>query len=449
MRLTPQTVAALAVIAVGVLCCAEPSVSAPRPVPDYLAQRTARPATPNRLAGGKPNFVEARNRMVDEEIVAGGIKNERVVQAMRDTPRHEFVAAKDAPLAYFDMSLPIGEHQTISGPFVVAFMTEQLDPQPDDKVLEIGTGSGYQAAVLSPLVKEVYSIEIVESLGQKAARTLKRLKYNNVKTKIGDGYQGWAEHAPFDKIIVTCSPEKVPQPLVEQLRDGGRMVVPVGERYQQILYLFRKRGDKLEREVLRPTLFVPMTGQAESGRQVLPDPANPKLINSSFEQMAGESGEPVGWYYQRQMTVEEAADAPDGKRYVQFKNDTGGRSCRVLQGLAVDGRKVQVLELSATVRGSDIAPGQTPDELPVASITFYDENRAQLGRSWLGPWRGSFPWKRETGQFRVPANAREAIVHIGLLGAVGEISLDQVELRAVDPKSATNPKPARPLRPDR
>ena len=162
------------------------------------------------------------------------------------------------------MSLPIGESQTISAPFVVAYMTEQLDPQPTDKVLEIGTGSGYQAAILSPLVKEVYSIEIVESLGQKAARTLKRLKYTNVKTKIGDGYQGWPEHAPFDKIIVTCSPEKVPQPLVDQLKEGGRMVVPVGERYTQELYLLRKKDGKLEQEVLVPTMFVPMTGKAEA-----------------------------------------------------------------------------------------------------------------------------------------------------------------------------------------
>jgi protein-L-isoaspartate(D-aspartate) O-methyltransferase len=206
------------------------------------------------------------------------------------------------------MSLPIGEGQTISAPFVVAYMTEKLDPQPTDKVLEIGTGSGYQAAILSPLVAEVYSIEIVESLGQKAARTLKQLDYKNVTTKIGDGYLGWPEHAPFDKIIVTCSPEKVPQPLVEQLKDGGQMVIPVGERYTQELYLLRKKGGKLEREVLVPTMFVPMTGAAEDKRQVRPDPANPKLVNGSFEELAGKSGEPIGWYYQRLMSVQEGDD---------------------------------------------------------------------------------------------------------------------------------------------
>src|SRR6266700_1372972 len=175
---------------------------------------------------------EARNRMVDEEVIAAGVKDPRVIKSMRSTPRHEFVVQSQWPQAYFDMSLPIGEGQTISPPVIVAYMTEQLDPQPTDKVLEIGTGSGYQAAVLSPLVKDVYSIEIVEQLGKHAKLTLDRLKYTNVHTKIGDGYLGWPDQAPFDKIIVTCSPEKVPQALVDQLKEGGRMIVPVGEPYQ-------------------------------------------------------------------------------------------------------------------------------------------------------------------------------------------------------------------------
>ena len=127
------------------------------------------------------------------------------------------------------MALPIGDQQTISPPYIVAFMTETLDPQPTDKVLEIGTGSGYQAAVLSPLVKEVYTIEIMPELGQRADQTLRKLGYQNVFTKVGDGFQGWPEHAPFDSIIVTCSPETVPKPLVEQLKEGGRMVIPVGD----------------------------------------------------------------------------------------------------------------------------------------------------------------------------------------------------------------------------
>ena len=250
--------------------------------------------------------------MVDEEIVGAGVKDPRVIQAMRDTPRHEFVPKKWMNRAYFDMSLPIGERQTITSPMLVAYMTEQLEPQPEDRVLEIGTGSGYQAAVLSPLVKEVYTIEIVESLGKHAEQTLKRLKYANVSVKIGDGYLGWPENAPFDKIIVTCSPEKVPQPLIDQLREGGRMIIPVGERYQQVLHLLKKEDGKLVNEALRPTLFVPMTGKAEEGREVQPDPLHPKLVNSGFEEVL-EGGDPVGWYYARQMKVVTATDAPEGQ----------------------------------------------------------------------------------------------------------------------------------------
>jgi protein-L-isoaspartate(D-aspartate) O-methyltransferase len=166
-------------------------------------------------------FEKAREQMVAEAIVGAGIKNPRVIEAMRRTPRHEFVPPEQRHLAYYDMALPIGFGQTISPPFVVALMTEALDPQPTDRVLEVGTGSGYQAAVLSPLVKEVYTIEIVEPLARRAAETLARLGYKNVFVKAGDGYLGWPEKAPFDKIIVTCSPEEVPQPLVDQLAEGG------------------------------------------------------------------------------------------------------------------------------------------------------------------------------------------------------------------------------------
>jgi protein-L-isoaspartate(D-aspartate) O-methyltransferase len=380
-------------------------------------------------------FAEARQRMVDREIVAAGVKDPRVVESMRKTPRHEFVPPAERSRAYLDMALPIGEAQTISPPFVVAYMTEQLDPQPSDKVLEIGTGSGYQAAVLSPLVKEVYSIEIVKSLGETAARTLKRLGYKNVFTRVGDGYQGWPERGPFDKIIVTCSPEKVPTRLVEQLRDGGRMVVPVGQRYQQTLYLFRKQGDRLVSEALRPTLFVPMTGLAETERRIRPNPTQPAIANGSFEEISpGKDGaaaaEPLlGWHYQRQLKLVENAAAPDGKRYVVFTNSDAGRGSQALQGLAIDGRAVREIELSAQVKADNVHQGPTKDSLPVVGIQFYDENRAHAGASWLGPWEGTFDWREEVETVRVPLRAREAVLHIGLGGATGELSLDDLRLR--------------------
>ena len=300
---------------------------------------------------------EARTRMVDEEIVAAGVKNPRVIAAMRATPRHEFVPANLRPNSYYDMALPIGEGQTISPPFIVAYMTESIDPQPTDKVLEIGTGSGYQAAVLSGLVQEVYTIEIVKSLGKRAAKTLKRLKYENVHTKVGDGYLGWPEHAPFDKIIVTCSPEKVPQPLVDQLKEGGRIVVPVGERYQQTLYLLKKTDGKMLRETLLPVVFVPMTGKAEETARSSPTRSIPRSHNGDFEQVIGDPPQVAGWHYQRQMEVVTADDAPSGKRYVRFHNAEAGRGSQALQAFAVDGRYVRQLQLSVRVRYRNVQPG--------------------------------------------------------------------------------------------
>ena len=158
------------------------------------------------------DYARARDTLIRDVIIPAGVKDKRVIESVRSTQRHEFVPFHLRSQAYYDMALPIGDQQTISSPFIVAYMTESLQPKPTDKVLEIGTGSGYQAAILSPLVASVYSIEIVAALGRRAEATLRRLKYKNVRTKIGDGFKGWAEHAPFDKIIVTCSPEKVPQP---------------------------------------------------------------------------------------------------------------------------------------------------------------------------------------------------------------------------------------------
>jgi protein-L-isoaspartate(D-aspartate) O-methyltransferase len=210
------------------------------------------------------DFADARRRMVEEQIAARGIAHPKVLAAMASIPRHEFVPEDQRGEAYTDQPLPIGAGQTISQPYIVAYMTEQIAPKPEDRVLEIGTGSGYQAAVLARLVREVYSIEIVESLGRRAKQDLARLGFANVQVKIGDGYAGWPEAAPFDVIIVTCAPEHVPEPLVQQLKEGGRMIIPVGGRNQaQELYLMDKRQGKLHQRAVLPVRFVPMTGRAE------------------------------------------------------------------------------------------------------------------------------------------------------------------------------------------
>jgi protein-L-isoaspartate(D-aspartate) O-methyltransferase len=216
---------------------------------------------PTSMRAGEADFAAARRRMVSEQLLAPGrgITNARVLAAMGKVPRHEFVPQQWRALAYEDQPLPIGHGQTISQPFIVAFMTERLEPKPTDRVLEIGTGSGYQAAVLSGLVAEVDTIEIIEDLAKEAAANLKRLGCTNVHVRAGDGYQGWPAAAPFDSIIVTCAPENVPQPLVDQLKDGGRMIIPVGSGWDQELLVLNKRGTKLERQSLLPVRFVPMT----------------------------------------------------------------------------------------------------------------------------------------------------------------------------------------------
>jgi protein-L-isoaspartate(D-aspartate) O-methyltransferase len=384
--------------------------------------------SPRARAQTKAEFDKARKSLVEDVLKRGGIKNAAVLKSMSETLRHEFVEAKLRDKAYFDMSLPIGDKQTISSPFVVAYMTESIDPQPADKVLEIGTGSGYQAAVLSPLVKEVYSIEIVKPLGDRAARTLKRLKYENVFTMVGDGYLGWPEHAPFDKIIVTCSPEKVPAALVEQLKEGGLMIIPVGERYQQTLYLMRKKDGAMVSEALRPTLFVPMTGAAEDIRVVKPDPLNPKAVNGNFEEDPGKSEFVPGWYYHQQVTLVRGRGAPEGTNHVVFRNSEPGRSAHMLQGFPIDGRKVKELELSARVKLDGVFAGPEAENLPAIVITFYDDNRKDLGHFGVMSLRGTFDWRRVSERIRIPPMAREGILRIGMFEATGEAAFDDVRM---------------------
>lgn len=209
------------------------------------------------------SFEQQRREMVARHLKKPAygqpITDKEVLEAMLKVPRHEFVPAALRSRAYENEPLPIGYGQTISQPYMVALMTQALRLKRGDKVLEIGTGSGYHAAVLAEITPHVYSIEILPGLAERARRTLDRLGYKNVKTKVGDGYLGWKEHAPFDAIIVTCAPEEVPQPLVEQLKDGGRMVIPVGEQGGiQTLYLLEKKGGRLVKKSIEQVLFVPM-----------------------------------------------------------------------------------------------------------------------------------------------------------------------------------------------
>ena len=223
------------------------------------------PAPPiSRAEQPEPNYKQMREQMVTQLQAQGMVQSPAVIAAMKATRRHLFVPEQVRYLAYYDTPLPIGEGQTISAPSVVAKMTELLDPQPEDIVLEVGTGSGYQAAVLAHLVKHVYTIEILAPLAESAKKRLKELGYDNVTVRCGDGYQGWPEYAPFDGIIVTCAPTEIPQPLQEQLGEGGRMVIPVGpEHGVQNLYLLKKQAGAIRKTAVLPVRFVPMTGETK------------------------------------------------------------------------------------------------------------------------------------------------------------------------------------------
>jgi protein-L-isoaspartate(D-aspartate) O-methyltransferase len=220
-------------------------------------------ADSNHQESSKPDWENMRKNMISQQIKARGMRDERVLEALDAVPRHEFVPETQQKNAYEDHPLPIGYDQTISQPYIVAYMTDALDLQSTSRVLEVGTGSGYQAAVLAVLVDSVYTIEIVQPLCASARKRLKRLQYDNVSVRCGDGYQGWPEKAPFDAIIVTAAAPHIPQPLIDQLAIGGRLIIPVGEYYQELM-LYRKNAEgKLETKRLIAVRFVPLTGEAQ------------------------------------------------------------------------------------------------------------------------------------------------------------------------------------------
>jgi len=202
-------------------------------------------------------WVEHRERMVETQIISRGVKDERVIAAMRQIPRHLFVPSEVIDYAYNDEPVPIGEGQTISQPYIVAYMTEMLNLKEEDKVLEIGTGSGYQTAILASIAKEIYTVEIIASLSIRAQELLAQLGYRNIYFKIGDGTFGWEEHAPYDAIIVTAAPASLPRQLEAQLKLGGRMVIPVGSTFQE-LYLLTREKEGVKKKKLLPVRFVPL-----------------------------------------------------------------------------------------------------------------------------------------------------------------------------------------------
>ena len=215
-----------------------------------------------RNADSSPGRAAEREAMVKQQLAARDIRDKHVLAAMRRVPRHLFIPEDRRDQAYQDHPVPIGLRQTISQPYIVAYMTQALNLQPEDRVLEIGTGSGYQAAVLGELAREVYSIEILPQLGERSKKLLALMGYRNIHVRIGDGYKGWPDKAPFDAIIVTAAPPKVPQPLLDQLKVGGRMIIPVGEIHQGLI-LIQRTATGYERRNVLPVRFVPMTGEAQ------------------------------------------------------------------------------------------------------------------------------------------------------------------------------------------
>lgn len=207
-------------------------------------------------------YAQKRFEMVEQQIIARGIQNGRVIQAMLKVPRHEFVSEGFRDSSYNDSPVPIEKGQTVSQPYIVALMTELLDPAPGKKILEVGTGSGYQSAILAESGCELYTVEIIESVAASARQILDRLGYENIAFKIGDGYSGWEEHAPFDAIIVTAAPETIPQKLIEQLKTGGRMVIPVGDVSQE-LKLIEKTDSGIDVKDVTSVRFVSMTGESK------------------------------------------------------------------------------------------------------------------------------------------------------------------------------------------
>ena len=335
-------------------------------------------------------------------------------------PRHEFVPSHAAePGLRGFRRCSIGYKQTITWPFVVAFMTEALDPQPTDRVLEIGTGTGYQAAVLSLLVDEVDSIEIIPALGKAAEKRLKRLGYKNVKTKIGDGYLGWPERAPFDKIILTCSPEKIPQPLVDQLKEGGGWSCRWAAAMSRRSPCSRKSRAGSSGRSLLPTLFVPMTGRSDKERTIKPDPLHPEIRNGGFEER--EANGPLRRLVLPAAMKANDRDAAEGRVCVPSsttKSRASGR--RPCKAMGIDGSRIASLAVQSEMsRRQNVVDGAQPFEKAGLQVSFHNFRRLMGDVDRHPLRRHSTDWRTANGAVPVPEEARETVIRVGLNGATG------------------------------
>ena len=377
-------------------------------------------------------WAEARARMVEYEVVAAGVKDARVCDAMRTVPRHEFIPAAMRRYAYFDMAVPIGEGQTISSPFIVAYMTEQLQPQPTDKVLEIGTGSGYQAAVLSGLVAKVYSIEIVELAGKTCGANAPPA--------------GLQEHRDEDRrrlsrLAGTCPLRQDHRHLLAGERpqaaggatQGGRPIggSPRASATSKLSTCSRKSTTSSRPSPCSRRFSCRWWAAPRMSGSCSPTPSEPAIINGDFKNLSGD--QPVGWYYLRQGRVEPSGRTPGGN-CLSLRNDSPGRAALALQAVGIDGRLTREIEISLWVRGQNVQPGSLPEQPPALSIAFFNANRQQVGRQEIGPWSGSFDWMEKRLRIKVPPSARLASVEVGLGGGTGRLSVTEVTMKVIASK---------------
>lgn len=387
----------------------------------------------------RPLIPEAR-KMVEREILPQHEWEDPIVlSAIMRTARDRFVPASYKKTAFRDLAVPLGRSRYQQAPSLLAYMTEELDVRPDEKVLHIGTGSGYYTAVLSLLAKEVYTVELDETLGNRASQTFEKLAYTNIYTKIADGYDGWEEHAPFDRIVFTCSPETVPEPLVKQLREGGVMIVPLGEPFRQVLYRCKKKGEELQKEFLLPYPFELMEGEAQSRRQTKPDPERPELSNGHFERFH-ENGEPYGWFSMTNAIVREVPDAPEGRHFLKlevnsFSSDEA-RFARAEQSFALEGKNVSRLHLEAFLRGDRLETLSARNVRASASMILlcYDESDRLLQRYDLAPVSGSFDWKAFQCEISVPKKTKKATLILTLSDRTGTLEFDALSVRKAGKK---------------